>query len=124
MDLYHSIAELQALENKFANLAKQEDLCSIVGSMQQIPIKTLIVKIRQRKDVHKCTQCAYSKFTPLAVENHVYNTHGIEECYCRFCDYISGNKHCLYYHCNTKHGVNIYGMKLSVLIRLCLVLQT
>ena len=58
MDLYHSIAELQALENKFANLAKQEDLCSIVGSVKQIPIKTLIV-------------------TRLTVENHMYNTHGI-----------------------------------------------
>ena len=82
--------------------------------MQQIPLKTLIVKNHQGKDVHKCTQCAYSKSTPLAVENHMYNTHGIGGCYCRFCDYVTGNKHCLYYHCNTKHGVNIYGMKLYV----------
>ena len=96
MDLYHSIAELQALENKFADIAKQDDLCSIVSSLQHILVKTLLVKNCQGKDVHKCMQCAYSKSPPIAVKNHMYNTHGIRGCYCGFCDYVTGNKQCLY----------------------------
>ena len=105
---------MQALGKKIADLSEQEDLCSIVSSIKQIPIKTLVVKNPQGKDVYKCPRCAYSKCTTLAVENHMYKKLGVSGCYCRFCDYVSGNKHCLYYHCKTKHRVNIYGMKLYI----------
>ena len=114
MELYHSIEELQALEKKIADLSEQEHLCSIVGSIKQIPIKTLVVKNLQGNEVYKCLRCAYYKCTTLVVENHMYKKHRVGGCYCRFRDYVSGNKHCLYYHCKTKHGVNIYGMKLYI----------
>ena len=54
IELHHSIEELQALEKKIADLSEQEHLCSIVGSIKQIPIKTLVVKNLQGNEVYKC----------------------------------------------------------------------
>ena len=86
----------------------------MVGSIKHVHVKTVIVKNPQGKNVYKCLRCAYYKCTSLAVENYMYKKHSVGGCYCRFCDYVTGNKHCLYYHCKTKHRVNIYGMKLYI----------
>ena len=54
IELYHSIEELQALEKKIADLSEQEHLCSVVGLIKQIPVKTLVVKNPQGNEVYKC----------------------------------------------------------------------
>ena len=107
IELYHSIEELQALEKKIADLSEQEHLCSIVGSVKQIPVKPSLLKISKGMKSTSVRDVLIIKWKIICIRNIM--SVDVTADFVITCQAIGTA-------CTTiaRTQVNIYGMKLCI----------